>query len=612
MSKKRAVSIKYTSREFDSIKSDLVDYIKRYYPNSYRDFSEASFGSLMIDTVSYIGDILSFYIDYQANETFLDTATEYNNIIKLGRQLGYNFKTAPSSFGFAAFYVIVPAAASGIGPDERYYPTLKKGSSFSTTAGTSFILNHDVHFGNSKNEIRVARVNESTGNPEFYAVKTYGQVVSGRIEEEFITVSSFERFRRITLDKLDVADIISVTDEEGNEYYEVDYMSQNIVYKGITNRSKTIGNTVVSYATGDQAAEILKPVVVPRRFIVENTSRTTHLTFGASSDYQVSEDFISEPQTAILEVHGKNYIQDTALDPTNLISSDKMGVGPSNTILTISYRVNTRDNVNIRVGQLNGVDSYEMEINDVINLDAANVDIVRNSVEVDNEEPIVGDITLPDSEELKHRVRGSFATQSRAVTQQDYESFIYQMPTRFGAVKRCRILRDNDSLKRNLNLYMISEDANEHLTQSNEILKENVKTWIQKNKMINDTIDILDAKVLNLCIDFVAVGFMEKSKFEVYETAKSMLIEKFKKIPDIGEPFFITDVYKELRKVEGIADVTDVRISLKSGTNSERSYSSVSFDLAAAASPDGRYIEMPSNVLYEVKFPRFDINGVII
>ena len=105
---------------------------------------------------------------------------------------------------------------------------------------------------------------------------------------------------------------------------------------------------------------------------------------------------------------------------------------------------------------------------------------------------------------------------------------------------------------------------------------------------------------------------MEKSKFEVYETAKSMLIEKFKKIPDIGEPFFITDVYKELRKDEGIADVTDVRISLKSGTNSERSYSSVSFDLAAAASPDGRYIEMPSNVLYEVKFPRFDINGVII
>ena len=612
MSKKRAVSIKYTSREFDSIKSDLIDYIRRYYPNSYRDFSEASFGTLMIDTVSYIGDILSFYIDYQANETFLDTATEYNNIIKLGRQLGYNFKTAPSSFGFAAFYVIIPASASGIGPDERYFPVLKKGSTFSTTAGTSFILNHDVHFGHAKSEIRVARINDTTGNPEFYAVKSYGQVVSGRMEEEFVRIGSFERFKRVTLDKLDVADIVSVIDTEGNEYFEVEHLSQNIIYKGVTNRSKTIGNTSTDYATGDQAAEILKPVVVPRRFISERNSRTTHLTFGASSDYQVSDDFITEPQTAILEVHGKNYIQDTSLDPTNLISSDKMGVGPSNTTLTISYRMNTLDNVNIRVGQLNSVDNFEMEFDDITNLNAVQVANVTNSIEVDNEEPITGDITLPDSTELKHRVRGAFATQNRAVTQQDYESFIYQMPTRFGAVKRCRIVRDNDSLKRNLNLYVISEDARTHLTQTNDILKNNVKTWIQKNKMINDTIDILDAKVVNLCIDFVAVGSMDKSKFEVLETAKQTLIERFKRIPDIGEPFFITDVHKELRKVEGIVDVTDVSITRKSGTNDERSYSSTSFDLDRAISADGRYIEMPTNVLYEVKFPRFDINGVIV
>ena len=130
--------------------------------------------------------------------------------------------------------------------------------------------------------------------------------------------------------------------------------------------------------------------------------------------------------------------------------------------------------------------------------------------------------------------------------------------------------------------------------------------------MINDTIDILDAKVVNLCIDFVAVGSMDKSKFEVLETAKQALIERFKRIPDIGEPFFITDVHKELRKVEGIVDVTDVSITRKSGTNDERSYSSTSFDLDRAMSADGRYIEMPTNVLYEVKFPRYDINGVIV
>ena len=606
------VSIKYTSREFDTIRRDLIEYIKRYYPKTYRDFNEASFGSLVIDTVSYIGDILSFYIDYQANESFLDTATEYNNILKLGRQLGYKFRAAPSSFGKTCLYVLVPASSTGIGPDYRYMPILKKGSTFSTTAGTYFILNHDVHFGAESSKIRVARVNEITGNPEYYAVKAEGEVVSGRIETEFVNIAEFKKFRKVTLSELDVSEIISVIDSEGNEYYEVDYMSQNVIYRGVTNRSKTLGNNVLDYSPGDQAAEILKPFVVPRRFITTRNSRTTQLTFGASSDYEVEKDFITEPQTAILEVHGKEYIQDTSLDPTNLIKSDKMGVAPSNTILTVAYRVNTDENVNIRVGQLKNVNSFEMEFQDEAVLDAVELNTVRQSIEVDNEEAIIGDITLPNSEELKHRVRDVFATQNRAVTQQDYESFIYQMPPRFGTIKRCRVLRDNDSLKRNLNLYVVSEDHRASLVQTNDILKRNVKTWIQKNKMINDTIDILDAKILNLAIDFVAVGSMEKPKYEVLEAAKRRLVERYTRIPDIGEPFFITDIYKELRNVSGVVDVTDVKVYVKSSSDSGRIYSSISVELEKLISPDGRYIEMPKNVVYEVKYPMFDIKGVIV
>ena len=170
MSKKRTVSISYTSREFDSIKADLLNYVKRYYPNTFRDFNEASFGSLMIDTVAYIGDILSFYIDYQANETFLETAAEYENILKIGKQLGFKFRSSPPSVGTAAFYIMIPALSSGLGPDLTYLPILKRSSSFGSRTGSNFILNEDVHFGRENNEIRVARVNESTGKP------TYGTV----------------------------------------------------------------------------------------------------------------------------------------------------------------------------------------------------------------------------------------------------------------------------------------------------------------------------------------------------------------------------------------------------------------------------------------------------
>ena len=612
MSKKRTVSISYTSREFDSIKADLLSYVKRYYPNTFRDFNEASFGSLMIDTVAYIGDILSFYIDYQANETFLETAAEYENILKIGKQLGFKLRSSPPSVGTAAFYIMIPALTSGLGPDLNYLPILKRSSSFGSRAGSNFILNEDVHFGRENNEIRVARVNESTGKPTYYAVKAYGQVMSGVLEREFIELEEFVKFRRVELQAPDVSEIISITDSEGNEFYEVDHLSQNVIYKGVTNRSKTLGNQSLSYNTGDQAAEILKPFVVPRRFITELDGRTTKITFGASSDVFLPKDMISEPQSTVLQTHGRNYIQDKAFDPTKLIESDKFGVGPFNTILTIDYRTNSEDNINCRVGQLTDSINYVLEFEDVVSLDSAKLAFVNNSLEVDNEEPIVGNVAYPDSYEIKHRIRGSYASQNRAVTQQDYESLIYQMPQKFGALKRCRILRDNDSLKRNLNLYVIAEGASGELAPANEVLKKNVKTWIQKNKMMNDTIDIFDAKILNLEINFTAVGELGKPKFETLELAKQRLVEYFERMPDIGEPIFVTDVYRELREVDGIIDVTDVEINQKVGTDGSRDYSTIRFDVEKAKSPDGRYIEIPKNVIYEIKFPTFDIKGVIV
>ena len=143
MSRKKS-PINFTSREYDSIRSELVKHAKRYYPDSFRDFSEASFGALMLDSVAYIGDQLSFYLDYQANESFLDTATEYNNIIKIARQMGYKFRGRPSSSGEATFYILVPANSLGLGPDSRYMPVLKKGSEFVSTSGVPFILNEDL------------------------------------------------------------------------------------------------------------------------------------------------------------------------------------------------------------------------------------------------------------------------------------------------------------------------------------------------------------------------------------------------------------------------------------------------------------------------------------
>ena len=261
-------AINYTARDYNSIKAELVEYAKRYYPDTFRDFNEAGFGSLMLDTVAYTGDILSFYLDYSANESFLDTALEYDNILKLGRQMGFRFGGNPSSFGIASLYIIVPANASGQGPHEDYIPILERGSAFASDGGTRFMLNEDVDFSNPSNEVVVARTNENSGMPTHYAIKSSGQVISGEIRSEIIEVGSFEKFRRIEIDEENLTEVLNVVDSEGHQYYRVDYLSQDVIFQSITNR-----NT----ATNEKVPSILKPVVVPRRFVVERDRLKTIL-----------------------------------------------------------------------------------------------------------------------------------------------------------------------------------------------------------------------------------------------------------------------------------------------------------------------------------------------
>jgi|TARA_R110000851_G_scaffold236991_3_gene389720 hypothetical protein len=592
--------IKYTSRDFESIKQDLIDYAKRYYPNTYKDFSEASFGSLMFDTVSYVGDILSFYVDYQANESFLQTAVEYNNVLKLGRQMGYKFSANQSSHGIAALFILIPANNTGLGPDTDYMPILKKGSTFSSQGGGTYTLNEDIDFAGSDKETRVAKVNSTTGVPTFYAIKAYGKVISGKITSETQAIGPFQKFLRVNLGTQDVTEIISVTDNEGNEYYETEYLSQDVIYKGVTNQIKEDRDK--------GAMQILKPFVVPRRFVVERERRSTILQFGASSDIKVNQDMIADPASVVLKVHGKNYISDTSFDPTNLIDSDKFGVSPSDTTITVVCRVNDSRNSNASSGTIKTVTGGIFRFKDETSLAASSMRTVRQSLEVENEEPIVGDISLPTTDEVKLRIYDSFASQNRAVTQTDYESLIYRMPPSFGSVQRARVIRDEDSFKRNLNIYVVSQDSENTLTETNGSIKNNLKTWLQRNKMINDTIDILDAKIVNFGIQFEAVADLETPKFDILSAAENVLKTYFNRKMDIGEALFITDIYSQLKKVPGLVDVVSVKINRQVGGK----YSDVALDLTNGTSSDGRYINVPKNVILELKYPDSDIKGVIL
>lgn len=594
---KRKTPIDYTSRDFDSIKESLVDYAKRYYPEVYQDFNEASFGSLMLDMVSYVGDVMSFYVDYQANESFLSTAIEKKNVINLARQMGYKYQQVSTASGIITTYVLVPANNFGLGPDMAYAPIIRQGSSFSTENGNNFILTEDIRFDDPANEVVAGRINETTGVPSFYAIRARGKIISGNIQEALVTAGDYQRFRKIVLPDTNIVEIISVEDSDGNEYFQVENLAQNVVYKSFTNKG----------IDSDNVREFLRPVSVPRRFVFENDGTESYLQFGFGSEDELTRDSVADPTSVSMQLYGRDYVSDIRLDPSKLLNSDKLGISPSNTQLKIIYRKNASSNPNASVNSINNLTSINMEFINIASLESNKVSSVRRSLECTNEQNIVGSSVSPTSEEVKQRAISYFATQGRAVTENDYEALTYAMPSKYGAVTRCSVVVDNDSFKRNLNLYVLTSDRDNNLSNATTSLKENLRVWLSNYKMINDTIDIVDGKIVNIGIDFEVIADPDYNKTDIFNKCLDVLKEKYSEKLIMGEPFYLTEVYFELNRVVGVIDTRNVRLIDKKGSQ----YSQVEYDIEANLSPDGRYLACPRNVCIEIKFPNTDITGVV-
>ena len=414
---------------------------------AYNDFNDSSFGSLMFDAVSYVGDIMSFYLDYQVNESFLETALEYNNIRRLSAQMGYKFYGRPSAYGTATFYIVIPANATGEGPKTDYIPLLQKGSLFRSSSGASFILIEDVDFNNPNVETAAAKFNDYTGKTSDYALRSYGRVKSGAKFSTEISVGDTERFLRVKVGPSIINEIESVYDSEGHQYYQVDNLSQDVVYLETTNAN----------VASDGVRSIMKPFVAARRFVVDQDETGTYLQFGFGSDEEGNLSDISDPSTVVLKFAGKNYLTDSAFDPNELLKTDKFGIAPSNTTLRVIYGSNDSTDVSVAISQLNVVSSAGLEFPNA-QVDLVSRSVIKASLEVSNDEVIAANTSMPTSDEMRYRAHASLAAQNRIVTRNDYEIYCYQMPPQFGSVKRASIVNDPGGTNRRLALYVVSED----------------------------------------------------------------------------------------------------------------------------------------------------------
>jgi|10_taG_2_1085330.scaffolds.fasta_scaffold23270_2 hypothetical protein len=593
--------IKLTSRDFDTIKRDLVNYAKIYYPDSYKDFNEASFGSLLFDMVAYIGDMLSFYIDYQANESYLDSAIEEENIVKLAQQLGYKFPGSSSSSGLCALYVEVPAQSDNAGspPSAVSLPILKKGTVLTSDTGATFILMEDIDFSLPSPTVQRTVGTSDGQKPTSYAYKAYGKVVSGKVSTEIITVSAYEKFKEINLSGENITEIMTVVDVNGNEYYEVEYLSQNIIFEAIKN---------INQNTTQDAPYILRTRLVPRRFITQyQPSGVTKLQFGYGSEDSLAADEFPDPSNVILQKYAKNYFTDKTFDPNNLLKTDKFGIVPPPGNLYITYRQNTADNVNVPINSITTVSSPIVAYKNS-DVPQAVKNMVSTTLECNNEEQVTGQVEMPTIEDIRTRALDAFATQNRAVTANDYLSLVYRMSPQFGAIKRANIVQDKDSFKRNLNLYVISENAEGHLTESPAAVKDNLKRWLNHYRMVNDSIDILDGRIVNIGIEFSVIVKLGYDTTTILNKAIGKITSNYSNKLYMGKAFYISDIYKLLNDIPEIVDTRDVVIVNKTGSP----WSNLSFDMTSYLSPDGRFLYVPEDVNLEIRFPNVDIVGVAV
>lgn len=598
MSNKRGSSdTNFTNVTFDEIKKRLINRAKTYYPETYKDFNSTSFGSLMFDLVSMVGEQLNFYAQFVANENFLETSRTVQGLTAAARDHGIEIFNKYTSVGKVKIHSRVPANSTLTGPDATYKHTLLKGATITSDEGASFTTLEDVHIGLSDDNMIGTEFSTDGSRITYYVYESEVPVASGELRTITASVGDLQKFCKIEIKDSSISEVVSVFNDNGQEFFQVQNLGQNVVYREVKDRQNM----------NNRAKSKLVPFPVPRRFVVRHEGDRTFLIFGFGSESSLKVKEVADPSEIVFNIEGRNYITDNSFDPSKILSTDKFGVSPQNTELTITYRSNTTENSNAASRSLNKIISSEIFFNEESALDASKVQYIRNTMNCFNEEPINGALTYTSTQEIAETIKGAAGSLGRAVTAQDYVAACYAMPSNFGSVKRASLYRDRNDYRKNLNLHIMSQDENGFLQTASTTLKNNLKKWLNSVRMVTDTIDIFDAKILNLAIYFDVVIDSNADKTTALSTIRKELFSELTlTVPQIGEDFSIGAVEKALGSISMISRINSIRVTSQTGEG----YSDNRFNVRRNISPDGSLIYLPENFIWELKNEE-DITGRI-
>ena len=592
--------IKYINKNFDDFRTQLVEYAKSYFPDSYNDFSPTSPGLMLIEMASYVGDVMSFYQDTQLQETFLQHAKNPANLYSLAYMMGYK----PKATNVAEVELTVTQTVDAIGPDAKpdfdQAITIAENSTVkaNTKDQTVFLITNkvDFNFSSSYDPTEITVNTLTDGKPSEFLLKKTARAFSGTVKTTQQSYTISEKFATINIEADNIVGILDVVDSDGNKWEEVPFLGQDTIFV----EEKNIGDD--KHLTPN----VLRLKKVPRRFITRLTSTgVLQVQFGSGISTEDNEEFLPDPNTIAYQTRSELPRLDVAYDPSNFLFTKSYGLAPSNTTLTIRYIVGGGVPANAPANTVNLIDAVTTSATDSSKVST----LVFNNIT-----PALGGRDGDTIEELRENSIRAYAEQKRVVTLQDYAVRSLSLPPQFGSIAKIFVTQDHIasntksvlSLNRlALALYVLAFDNNGHLVPASDTLKDNIKNYLSEYMMLTDAVELKDAFIVNIAIKFEIIALPNYQSRDVLLKCTEKLKELFAKDKlTINQPINISSLYTELDRIKGVQTVKNISIDNKAGGR----YSEFGYDTRGATKNNVLYPSYDP-CCFEVKYPNQDIEG---
>jgi hypothetical protein len=604
-------NISYLNKGFTDFKTALQQYAKTYFPTTYNDFSEATPGNLFIEMASYVGDVMSFYIDTQTQENFLLYAKEKENLYAQAYVMGYRPKASYASNTTVDIYQLVPSVISGSVTSSNHttYGLIIPTNTVitSTSTGTKFLTTQQIDFTDTSNtEITYI-------DSDYFLFKKSIPAISAELKETTISLPPNQKFATYNITDTNILQILSITGSDSNTWYEVPYLAQSTIFQKINNPSSSL----------DQVPYLLQLQKTPRRFVSRILSdNTLQLEFGAGlSQDKTDSQIIPTPDNIQLgKVPGISLLTNN-YNEASVMFTQEYGLVPSGS-LQVKYLVGGGITSNVPSNDLTVIDTSGVYFKNG-NPGGALATTVLNSIVSTNPSPSVGGRNGDTTEEIRQNALYSYSSQLRAVTKNDYIVRTLSMPSDYGTVSKAYISQEiNNNIQQTvsynssnnplaLDLYILSYNNDKKLTTASTTLKENLVTYLSEYKMVTDAINIKDAFYINIGINFditVLSGFSNK---EVLTNCITTLQDYFSIDKwQINQPIILSEINTNLLQIKGVQSIVKLEIINKQD-NTNNTYSQYGYDINGATKNNIIYPSMDP-AIFEVRYPNVDIQGRVI